>query len=293
MNSPVGGGKHSSLNAMSQPPDISTITVVIPVFNQVSYTANCVESLNRAGIPDSQIVVVNNASTDGTAAYLASRPQILAIHNSENHSCAFAWNQALRLRRTRWTILLNNDVVLAPEAPRALLGFAETEQLDVVSPAMREGELDYDFLPHAEQFVRTLAPATRRGVVFAVCFMVHGRVFDALGLFDDDPKLWGYEDDEFFRRVRRGGFRLAVTGAAFLHHFGSVTQKDVRSRLSQPQKGLGDREYYRKKTGQTWPKRKWTQMKNNLRNKWWKTTEQLRYGHTLHEKQAGGRWRHY
>ena len=46
-------------------------------------------------------------------------------------------------------------------------------------------------------------------------FMVHRRVFDAAVFFDKDPKLGGYEDDEFFRRVRRAGFRLAITGRAF------------------------------------------------------------------------------
>ncbi len=275
---------------MNQAPNIFTITVVIPVFNQLSYTANCVESLNRAGIADEQITIVNNASTDGTAEYLASRPQILAIHNPENHSCAFSWNQALKLRQTTWTILLNNDVVIAPDALHELLRFAEVGHFDMVSPAMCEGELDYDFLPHAEKFVRVMARATRGGVVFAVCFMVHHRVFDALGLFDDDPKLWGYEDDEFFRRVRRGGFQMAVTGGAFLHHFGGITQKSIKDTLNRPNMSLGDRTYYRRKTGQTWGKRKLNQIRQAIRVNWWKHSERLRYGHTLHETRIAGKW---
>lgn len=51
---------------MSQPSDISDIAIVIPVFNQLHYTRQCVESLNHADIADAQITIVNNGSTDGT-----------------------------------------------------------------------------------------------------------------------------------------------------------------------------------------------------------------------------------
>ncbi len=64
------------------------ITIVIPVFNQLAYTTNCLHSLNAAGIADSQIVIVNNASTDGTAEFLASRPHIRTVNNPENRELA-------------------------------------------------------------------------------------------------------------------------------------------------------------------------------------------------------------
>lgn len=268
------------------------IRVVIPVFNQLSYTVNCVESLNRDGIRDSQIVIVNNASTDETAEFLASRPEIRAIHNSTNRGCGYAWNQGAKTAASPWTVVLNNDVLIAPNTMRELVRFAVKGAFEVVSPAMCECELDYDFQSHAKEFVQAMSPACRRGVAFAVCFMVHRRVFDSIGYFDDGPKLGGYEDDEFFRRVRRAGFRMAITGRAFLHHFGSVTQKSIKASLNQPNMSLGDLAYYRKKTGQTWPKRKWAQLQTAVRSQWWKTTERLRYGRSLHEKRIGGKW-HY
>jgi N-acetylglucosaminyl-diphospho-decaprenol L-rhamnosyltransferase len=268
------------------------IRVVIPVFNQLSYTANCVESLNRDGVLDSQIVIVNNASTDGTAEFLAGRPEIRAIHNPTNRGCGFAFNQGIKANPATWTVVLNNDVLVAPNTLAQLIRFAGERKFDIVSPAMCEYELDYDFLSHAREFVRVMSPACRRDIAFAVYFMVHRRVFDSIGFFDDDPKLGGYEDDEFFRRARSAGFQLATTGCAFIHHFGGMTQKSIKASFNQPNMSLGDRAYYRKKTGQTWPKRKWTQLKIALRSKWWKTNERMRYGRSLHEKRIGGEW-HY
>jgi len=269
--------------------DLGNFGITIPVFNQLAYTINCLDSLKQTGVADSQIVIVNNGSTDGTREFLASRPQIAAIHNPENRGCGFAWNQGAQAISATWTVVMNNDVLVSSGWIEGLLATGG-EGFDVISPAMREGELDYDLPAHAADVTRRMAAVHRRGVAHGVCFMVHRRVFDALGGFDSDPRLGGYEDDEFFRRARKSGFKLVTAGRAFIHHFGGTTQKSIRAGFNQPEMQLGDRAYYRKKTGQTWQKRKWTQLKNQTRSHWWKTTERLRYGHSLHEKRIGGKW---
>jgi GT2 family glycosyltransferase len=265
------------------------VSIVIPVFNQLAYTRQCLESLERAGIAADQIIIVNNASTDGTAEFLAGHPKIRTVNNAENRGCGFAWTQGAKLSDTRWTVVMNNDVLVPPGCFEGLIHFAEQKLFDIVSPALCEGEADYDFPAHAADFMRRLKDAHRCGVAHGVCFMVHRRVFDDIGYFDGDPKLGGYEDDEYFRRARGAGFRLAMTGRAFLHHFGSITQKSIQAASGQPRKGLGDREYYRRKTGQTWPRRKTHQIKQAVRRAWWKHSEQARFGRTLWEKRLGGR----
>jgi N-acetylglucosaminyl-diphospho-decaprenol L-rhamnosyltransferase len=266
--------------------------IVIPVFNQLPFTVNCLESLNADGIPDSKIVVVNNGSTDGTGEFLATRPEIKTIENPENRGCGFAWNQGAKSSSARWTVVLNNDVLVAPKWMEGLLGFAEEERFDVVSPAMCEGEHDYDWPAYAETFMRKMADVRREGIASGVCFMVHRRVFDAIGFFDDDPRLGGYEDDEFFRRARRAGFRLAVTGRAFLHHFGSVTQKSIRENWKRPNASLGDRAYYRKKSGQTWFNRHRDRLRQDLRLAFWRLNERWRFGLTLRSTRVGGIVKH-
>jgi N-acetylglucosaminyl-diphospho-decaprenol L-rhamnosyltransferase len=265
------------------------VSIVIPVFNQLAYTRRCLESLKRAGVADGQIIIVNNASTDGTKEFLTTLPKIHAIHNETNHGCGFAWNQGSRISKSKWTIVMNNDVLVPPGCLEGLLHFAEEEKIDVASPAICEGEADYDWLAYAANFMRIMAPARRRDVALGSFFMVDRGVFDAIGFFDEDPKLGGYEDDEFFRRARHFGFRLAITGRAYYHHFGGTTQKSIKASLSQPGMSLGDRTYYRRKTGQTWGRRKWTQVKQAVRVNWWKNTERLHYGHTLHEKRIAGK----
>jgi GT2 family glycosyltransferase len=269
-------------------PTRTKVAIVIPVFNQLHYTRQCLDSLNCAGVADDQIIIINNASTDGTAEFLATRPQIRTINNAENRGCGFAWTQGAKLSDKIRTIVINNDVLVPPGCIEGLISFADENQCDIVSPSMCEGELNYDLPAHAADFMRRLKDAKRRNVAHGVCFMVHRRVFESIGYFDSDPKLGGYEDDEYFRRTRGAGFRLAITGRAFLHHFGSITQKSIRAKSNQPHKGLGDRAYYRRKTGQTWLKRKIHQIKHAVRSAWWKRSERWRFGHTLHEVSIGG-----
>jgi GT2 family glycosyltransferase len=112
------------------------VTIVIPVFNQLEFTRQCLESLAAAGYDDSMIAVVNNASTDGTAEFLATRPKLRVIHNPENRACAAAWNQGFEARKTKWTVFLNNDTVLSPGWLESLVAFAEKEGVDIASPAI-------------------------------------------------------------------------------------------------------------------------------------------------------------
>jgi len=260
--------------------------VVVPVFNQLSYTVGCLESLNAAGIPDSQVVIVDNASTDGTKEFLAERSKLRVIRNSENRGCGFAWNQGVEASSALWTVLLNNDVLVAQQWMEGLTRFAEEYKIDVVSPAMCEGEYDYDLQTHAEAFIRRMSNVWRPGIASGVCFMVHRRVFKAVGLFDQDPLLGGYEDDEFFRRARQAGFRLAITGRAFLHHFGSVTQKSLQA--SRKTRSLGDRRYYRNKYNLTWFKRHRQRLRQDFLLAVWRHRERWRFGLTLRSRRAGG-----
>jgi len=255
--------------------------IVIPVFNQAHYTKMCLDSLRNAGVADSQIIIVDNASTDETADLLAARPQVQVIRNSFNHFCG-AWSQGARAAvPATWTVILNNDVLVSQGWLEGLIHFAEENHVDVVSPAICEGEQDYDLSEYAKNFMNKMIQVKRTGVAKGCGFMVHRRVFDAIGYFDEDPKLGGYQDDEFFHRCRNHDFRLAITGRSFMHHFGSISQKAVKKKMNQPKSSLGNRDYYRKKYGITWFKRKRKQWFNSFSNWRSRTSEQRSYGCAL------------
>jgi len=263
------------------------VTIVIPVFNQLHFTRQCLESLNATGCDDSMIVVINNASTDGTAEFLATRPKLRVIQNLENRACAAAWNQGFAASKTKWMVFLNNDTLLSPGWLESLVAFAEKEGIDISSPAMCEGDLDYDFAAYSREFVSKMRQVQRHGTASGVCFMVARRVFETIGNFDENFNKGGNEDTDFFWRVQKAGFKMAVSGCAYIHHFGSVTQKALKAeRGSTRAETVG---YFRKKWKINWVQRRWMRIRRKAAGNWRKLSERLRYGHTLVELRVAGK----
>jgi N-acetylglucosaminyl-diphospho-decaprenol L-rhamnosyltransferase len=269
------------------------ITIVIPLYNQLKYTRLCLDSLRSHGTAGAQLLLIDNGSADGTAEYLAGCAEAAVIANPENLGCAGAWNQGVRAAETDWVLFLNNDVLVSPGWLEGLLAFAEEGQLDVVSPAIREGEYNYDIVSYAREFVARMAGFARLGVADGICFMVRRQVFATIGLFDEKFRIGQFEDADFFRRAKAAGFRLGTTGRSFIHHFGSVTQDSIRKSKKVRPYEAENRAYYRQKWQLSW----WRRFREKRLARWrelgWRTAERLRQGHTLKEKWLGGRLRYF
>jgi GT2 family glycosyltransferase len=102
------------------------VCAVVCNWNKKDYVLKCVESVRRSGYPSLDIVVVDNASTDGSAAALKARfPGITVIENSENLGGTGGFNTGLRWVLERDTYdyvwLLDNDVTAAPDALEKLV----------------------------------------------------------------------------------------------------------------------------------------------------------------------------
>ena len=133
----------------------------------------------------------------------------------------------------------------------------------------------------------------RMGNPHAVCLAVHESVWMDIGYFQAMPKLWGYEDTMFFHAARKAGIRMATTGASWLHHFGSITQSEMkRERGLQEKQGLGGRHNYRY-LNQSWLARKLQKREkvNNLKN--WRKEELTQYGMTMHGVRENGEFKWY
>lgn len=262
--------------------------VVIPVLNQLKYTKICVESLLASGTPRDNILVINNASVDGTADWLRADGYNF-ITNKVNLGCGGAWTQgALLAREAEWVVFLNNDVVLCDEFCSRLIAAGEKNSFDIVSPAMVENELDYDFEVHAKNFVREMADVLRPGRAHGVCFAVRTNVFYELGFPDTDRSLGGHEDLEFFLRCQAAGMLIGTVGCVFLHHYGSITQKAMKAESGL--KSLGQRKIFYRKVGMGWLRRKIWKITSKREQKIFSKKELTTFGLTLHMIRHGKAW---
>lgn len=91
----------------------NTISVIIVVFNSEKYIKKCLDSLENQSISPDQIIIVDNNSTDNTAA-LCKRDNIGIeyIKNNSNTGFSFANNQGILKANSEWILCLNSDVIL-------------------------------------------------------------------------------------------------------------------------------------------------------------------------------------
>lgn len=263
-------------------------SITFACYNAVKYTKLCIDSMLRHGTPLDRLVVVDNGSSDETRSYLESLPLGGRIFNKQNLGCGVAWNEGVLAQQAEWSIIMNNDVLVSPGWVESLINTAQQNNLKIISPALIEGPLDYDFDEFAPRAAATMQNALRAGNPHAVCLAVHESVWADIGFFQPIPKLWGYEDTMFFHAARNAGIAMAMTGSSWLHHFGSITQTEMkRERGLSAKQGLSDRNSYRY-LNQSWLARKLQkgQKIRNLRS--WRAAELNAFEMTMHGVRENG-----
>lgn len=255
--------------------------ITFACYNQVEYTRQLIDSMRECGTPLERVVAVDNASSDETLSYLHSLPLGGVLHNSDNLGCGVAWNQGALELQADWTIIMNNDVIVSKGWIEGLLSAAAQYRLDIVSPAMIEGRLDYDFKSLAQKASAEMHDAVRLGWGHAVCLAVHKRVWKEVGYFRATPKLLGYEDTLFFHEVKLAGMRVGTTGASWIHHFGSITQSAMkRERGLKQNDDLGYR-YNHRLLHQSWLRRKLDKLRLKRQLRKWRKQEVRLYNRSL------------
>ena len=231
-------------------PDYGLTSIVIVTHNQLAYTRQCIESIRFLTDEPYELVLVDNASTDGTVDYLRSIPDAALIVNDSNRGFPTAANQGLQAARGENLLLLNNDVLVTTGWLRRLLdalhshptiGLVGPVSNNVSGPQQIEAgysqlaELDgwswtrhSRFVPAAASSGLARPPEVGGSRVevdrlVGFCLLMKREVLDAIGLLDERFGIGNFEDDDFCRRATNAGYRSVIASNAFVHHFGSVT----------------------------------------------------------------------
>lgn len=148
----------------------SKYAVTFACYNQVEYTQKCIESMVKHGLDLSRLIAVDNASSDDTRDYLQSLSLGGCVLNRNNLGCGVAWNQGALALQAEWTIVMNNDVIVSKDWIENLIATSEKNNLKIISPALVEGELDYDFESFSQQATAEMKDVLRVGSSHAVCW---------------------------------------------------------------------------------------------------------------------------
>ncbi|MGD8807779.1 MAG: glycosyltransferase family 2 protein, partial [Chloroflexota bacterium] len=115
---------------MADPGKQARLTIIIVSWNTMAMTARCLRSLEgergRGAAGDFQVIVVDNASTDGSVAMVRRDfPWVRLMANAENRGFARANNQAIEASASELVLLMNSDTEVQPGAVGALVAFMD------------------------------------------------------------------------------------------------------------------------------------------------------------------------
>jgi len=226
---------------MAQP---LVITVILNTNRRVD-TLDCLQSLAQSSYPNSRIIVLDNASSDGSVAAIRSAfPAVQILELTENLGYAGNNNVGIQVALEQgadWVLVLNEDTIVDPECLAELVRVGQSDpRIGITGPmvyhhgeptiiqsaggrlgrhwesqhiAQNEADTQQFSAPHAVDWISGCAILVRRAVI------------EQVGMLDE-RFFYYWEETEWCLRTRRGGWQILHVPQAKLWHKG--VQRDYR-----------------------------------------------------------------
>lgn len=209
-------------------------SVVIVNYNTRDLLADCLESLGRFE-PEAQVVVVDNASRDGSEAMVRERfPQTVVIQSGRNAGFAGANNLGIAHATGDFVVLLNSDTRLEEPAISTTVAWLESHpDIGATSPKL----LGADDLPQnciypwpslgdlwREAFKRPRKPAsTSDGWIAGTCLVIRRTALQDVGGGLDETYWMYWEDADLSNQLIRQGWLVTPFDGATIRHYGGAS----------------------------------------------------------------------
>lgn len=214
---------------------VNKCAIVVLSYNALQYTRECIESI-RATCPQSayEIIVIDNASNDGSVQWLRKQQDITLQCNEENVGFPAGCNQGIKLAQKDSDIfLLNNDTVLPPNALFWLrMGLYKGDNVGAAGAVSNcvsnfqqvqwNCQTKEEFLSASVQNNLPMArPYERRIYLVGFAMLIRRKALEEVGYLDEIFTPGTYEDNDMGFKFCEKGYEIILCRNSFIYHYGS------------------------------------------------------------------------
>ena len=221
---------------------IPLTSIIILTKNGLSFTKECILSIFNCTNENFELIIVDNASTDGTVRYLHTLPRTTVIANRRNRGFSGGCNQGLSIANGENIVLLNNDTVVTRGwLTRLLWWMKQDESIGIVGPRSNYivpqqaiSSVPYQTIKEMPIFAAKWSKDHfRQGYeadyLSGLCMAFKKSLVDDIGGLDERFFPGYFEDTDFCIRARISGKKCWVADDVYIHHYGSSSFKTNRS----------------------------------------------------------------
>lgn len=223
--------------------DAPLVYIIILSWNGRKDTLECLSSLRRISYPHARLLLVDNASTDGTVEAVRQQfPSVEIIVNETNLRFAGGNNVGIKYalaNNAHYVLLLNNDTVVEPEFLTHLVHHAERDpKIGMVGPKIyfydeperiwsAGGTIEWwkgsvSHIGIREEDLGQYDTVREVDYLTACCVLVKREVVERVGMLDERYYIYG-EDADWCVRAVRAGYTLLYVPSAVIRHKLSVS----------------------------------------------------------------------
>jgi GT2 family glycosyltransferase len=251
---------------MGQDTSTPTVAVIVLTWNGKALTVECLDSLANVNYASLDVIVVDNASSDGTADAVSQRfgERVTLVINE--HNLGFAGGNNVGIRRALdsgadYILLLNNDTTVDTELIGALIDvFSQYPKTGIAGPKIyyatppdhiwfAGGEISLMRGTARHIGIREIDKGQYNDVrevdyITGCALMARRAVFEEVGALDDSYRAY-YEDADFCMRARRAGHEIRYTPHGRVWHKisastgGQVSRRKITTKFKSTLKFFG------------------------------------------------------
>lgn len=215
------------------------VSVVIPNYNGKKYLETCMKSLMKQSLKPEEIIIVDNASKDGSIEYIKEefKEKVTLICLDENYGFSKAVNEGIKKSTSEFVALLNNDTELDEKWLEELYKCIQKDEKIFSCCSKMLRFVERDIIDDAGDEYTLLGWGNKIGdgkassdyeedkEVFSSCAgaaIYRSSILDEIGLFDEN--FFAYlEDMDISYRARVYGYKNYYASKAKVYHIGSAT----------------------------------------------------------------------